>query len=135
MDEQALLGKLRRIEALYAGATTPGEREAARSAMQRIIDRLATLRRTEPEAEIQFSLPDQWSVRVFVALARRYDLRPYRRRGQRHTTLIVRAPRSFVDNTLWPEFREISETLRSYLDEVTERVIARVINDEPERAG
>lgn len=130
MDEQKLLEKLRRIEALHSGAATPGERDAAHAATHRILERLAALRRAEPEAEVKFLFPDQWSVRFFDALARRYNLRPYRRRGQRHTTLVVRVPRTFVDHTLWPEFQEISETLRSYLNEVTERVIAQAISGE-----
>ncbi len=32
-----------------------------------------------------------------------------------------------VNETLWPEFQEISKTLRTYLSEVTERVISEVI--------
>jgi len=36
---------------------------------------------------------------------------------------MVRAPRSFVDNTLWPEYRELQAALHSYLNEATERII------------
>ena len=39
-DERALIEKLLRIEALHAGATTPGERAAAANAMDRIRERL-----------------------------------------------------------------------------------------------
>jgi hypothetical protein len=41
---------------------------------------------------------------------------------------MARVPRSFVDETLWPEFIELSEVLKKYLDEVTERVIAQGIH-------
>ena len=34
LDQKALIEKLRRIEALHAGATTPGERDAAANAMR-----------------------------------------------------------------------------------------------------
>ena len=40
---------------------------------------------------------------------------------------MARVPASFVDGTLWPEFKELDETLRSYLDEVTSRVISESI--------
>jgi hypothetical protein len=36
---------------------------------------------------------------------------------------MARVPVSFVNETLWPEFQELNKTLRSYLDEVTDRVI------------
>ena len=42
---------------------------------------------------------------------------------------MVRVPRSFVDETLWPEFLELSKVLQTYLDEVTERVISRAIHE------
>ena len=43
-------------------------------------------------------------------------------------TVMVRVPKQFVDETLWPEFRQLSDTLRSYLDEVTERVVGQVVH-------
>jgi hypothetical protein len=123
MDEQKLSEKLRRIEALYAGATTSGERTAAANARERIRERLRAQQSKDDAVEYRFSMTDVWSRKLFLGLLRRYDLKPYRYRGQRHTTVMVRVPKSFVDETLWPEFRELSETLRAYLDEVTERVI------------
>jgi hypothetical protein len=50
-DEAALIEKLRRIEALHAGATTPGERDAAANARQRILARLAELAAADPSVE------------------------------------------------------------------------------------
>ncbi|MCP5522485.1 MAG: hypothetical protein H7A46_13150 [Verrucomicrobiales bacterium] len=122
-DEQRLIEKLLRIEALHAGAATHGEREAAAQARERIRARLARERDNDPPEEFSFSLPDPWSRRLFIALLRRYDLRPYRYPRQRRTTVMARVPRQFLDHTLWPEFEELDRTLGSYLKEVTERVI------------
>jgi hypothetical protein len=36
---------------------------------------------------------------------------------------MVRAPRDFVDQVLWPEFGELDRALQAYLHEVTLRVI------------
>ena len=36
--------------------------------------------RRDAPTEMQFSMPDQWSRRLFVALCRRYGLKPYRYR-------------------------------------------------------
>lgn len=127
-DEQRLIEKLRRIEALFSGATTTGEREAAASAMERIRDRLRQTQKSDPPVEYKFTLTDSWSNRLFSALLRRYGLDPYRYRGQRHTTVMCRVPKTFVDETLWPEFVELNRTLRAYLGEITGKVIAEGVH-------
>jgi hypothetical protein len=127
-DERRLLEKLRRIEALFAGATTEGERAAAAQAGAKVRERLEAIEPVEATEEHRVTLPDAWSRRVFVALCRRYGLEPYRYRGQRHTTVQIRATRAFVDETLWPEFREIAQVLRDHLDGVTDRIIAEALH-------
>src|ERR1700736_5396100 len=121
--ESQLREKLRKIEALFAGAGTAGERLAAEAALERVRERLTELGRQDPSIEMQFSMPDQWSRRLFLALCRRYGLKPYRYRRQRLTTVMVRIPRGFVDQVLWPEFDELNRALAVYLNEVTLRVI------------
>jgi len=130
MDEAKLIEKLRLIEALFAGATTEGEQVAAEHARQRILTRLRSMEVEDPPVEYQFSMRDMWTRRVFVALLRRYGLRPYRYRRQRYTTVMVKVSKRFVDETLWPQFESLSETLREYLSEVTDRVVIQVINDD-----
>jgi len=121
--ESQLRDKLRKIEALFAGAGTSGERLAAEAARERVRARLRELGRQDPPVELQISLSDQWSRRLFVALCRRYELDPYRYHRQRRNTVMVRAPRRFFDQVLWPEFSELNRALQAYLHEVTLRVI------------
>jgi hypothetical protein len=128
VDEQKLIERLRLVEALHAGATTPGEKVAAERARERIIERLKLWEQTDPPVEYRFGMSDMWSRKVFVALLRRYDITPYRYTGQRYTTVMARISRRFVDETLWPEFLDISKSLRAYLAEVTDRVVAEVIH-------
>ena len=125
-DESRLLEKLRRIEALHAGAQTAGEREAAAEARRRIQDRLSTVRDADPPVEYRFSLENGWSRRLFLALLRRHGLRPYRYHRQRLNTVMVRVPRSF-QGSLWAEFVALDEALREHLDAVAERVISQAI--------
>lgn len=127
MREQDLLEKLSKIERLYAGAATPGEKEAAADAILRIKKRLGEVAKVDRPIEYKFTLADGWSKKLFTALLRRYELRPYRYARQRRNTVMVRVPKSFVDETLWPEFLELSGVLQTYLDEVTERVISGAI--------
>jgi len=135
MDESKLREKLSRIEALFAGATTEGERIAAGEARRRIQLRLLNVEQAEPAVEYRFTLADAWSRKVFVALLRRYELKPYRYRGQRRTTVMVSAPKRFVNETLWPEYLQINTALRTYLDEVTDRIVADVIHDDSSEAA
>src|ERR1700723_1930219 len=130
--EQELRHKLRKIAALFEGATTTGERAAAAAAIDRIRTALGAAERTEPTVEMRFSLTDRWSRRLFTALCRRYGLNPYRYPRQRYSTVVLRAPESFINKTLWPEFKQLSRALNDYLSEATTRIIQEEVfgNDE-----
>jgi hypothetical protein len=134
MNEQKFIEKLRLIEAMFSGATTEGEKVAAGLARERILERLRLLEKEEPLIEYRFTMTDMWSRKVFVALLRRYGLKPYRYSGQRYTTVMARVSKRFVDETLWPEFTEISESLRAYLSEITDRVVSQVIHKDSSEA-
>jgi hypothetical protein len=123
-DEGTLIEKLRKLEALHAGTRIDGERDAASRAAEKIRARLAELRGHEPDVELFYSLPDPWTRQLFVALCRRYGLKPYREHGRRYSTVIVRAPKAFQERTLWPEYRALSEELSA----LTERVIREAIH-------
>jgi|688.fasta_scaffold171090_2 hypothetical protein len=125
--EQQLVERLRRIEALHARAASEGEREAAQRARDRIQARLQELEAEEPPIEVRFTLADQWSRHLFVALLRRYGIAPYRYRGQRRTTVMARLNRRFVNDTLWPEFLELQSTLAAYFDTLTDRIIEQAL--------
>jgi len=127
-EEARLIEKLRRIEALFARPGTEGERIAAERARERIRARLREVEQEDPAIEYQFSLADQWSRRLLIALLRRYGLTPYRRRGQRRTTVMARVSKKFVDETLWPEFQALQATLQDYFDDFTSRIVAEVLN-------
>jgi hypothetical protein len=142
--EQSLRDKLRKIEALFAGARTEGEKNAADSAAERIRQRLGEVAGREKTIEVKFSIPDTWSRQLFVALCRRYGLRPFRYRRMHRQTIIVRAPKSFLEEVLRAEFKELDAALIAYLAEITERVIREEVHgettdvdeiDEPTRIG
>lgn len=122
-SEEKLREKLRKISALFHGAATAGERDAAAAAMERVKKGLKTTLATDPPVEYKFSLPDRWQRRLFSALCRRHGLEPYRYKRQRFTTVNVRVARSFVEQTLWPEYKELQMALNDYLNEATERII------------
>ena len=133
-DEERLIEKLRKIEALFARPGTAGEREAARAARSRVRQRLDDVRSQET-TELRISLPDAWARALFVALLRRHSVTPYRYPGQRRNTVMVRVPRAHFERQIWPEFEALHKTLQTYLNDVTQRVIASAVHgdvSEPE---
>jgi len=143
MTEQQLRERLRKIAALFEGAQTAGEREAAVAAMERVKQALKTAQPEprqgprpiyeEPLIEMQFSLSDQWQRRLLSALCRRYGLSPFRYRRQRYTTLMLKVKRSFLDRVLWPEYCQLRDALEQYLQDATDRIIREeIFNDSSE---
>ena len=126
--EDQIRERLKKVEALYFGGTTTGERDAAEAALRRLKAKLDEAGRSDPPIELKFSLPDQWSVRLFIALCRRYGLKPFRYPRQRFTTVMVKGPRSFLQTVLWPQFNAVHTDLRQYLEETTERVIRDTVH-------
>jgi len=136
--EDELKAKLRKIEALFTGAYTPGERLAAQAARERILAKLKEMEGQEAPVEMRYTLRDGWNMRLFLALCRRYGLKPYRKRGQRHTTVMLKVAESFSEQILWPEYIQLADALMAYLDEATERIIREeVFKDaaDPEERG
>lgn len=127
-EEDQLIEKLRKLEALFDRPGTAGERAAAESARDRILERLRQLERSEAAIEFRFTLQNHWSHALFSALARRYGLSPYRYRGQRRTTIMLKVTRTFLHETLWPEFQQADAILQQHFREVTKRVVAQAIS-------
>jgi hypothetical protein len=144
MTEKELRDRLRKVEALFAGAATAGERAAAAAARERLRARLAELcARTRSDergdwergprqgragprnesVEMRFSIADPWSRQLFEMLARRHGLRLQRRARQRQATVILRGPASLIKDVFWPEFEQLNDLLASDLAEVTRRII------------
>ena len=128
--EQNLRDKLSKIEALFAGAATAGEKSAAGAAAERIRARLGQAAKTEAAVEMRFSIPDVWSRKLFIALCRRYGLRPFRHRRMHRQSIIIKAPKSFTEKVLWSEFLELDAALVSYLAEITDKVIREAVHGE-----
>jgi hypothetical protein len=126
-DRERLLDKLRRIEALYIGGSTDGERDAADAARRRVQARLLELETSDPPVEYKFSTASGFSQRLLIALLRRYGIRPYRYPRQRRTTVMARVPSSFVERTLWPEYQALNRALQEHLDRITTTIIEEAI--------
>jgi hypothetical protein len=47
---------------------------------------------------------------------------------------VLRAPRSFINQTLWPEFLQIRTALDEHLNEATERIIREEVYGDVDEA-
>jgi tRNA nucleotidyltransferase (CCA-adding enzyme) len=133
-SEEELRLKLRKIEALFEGPGTAGERNAAGAARERIKERLAQAVKDGPPLEYTFKLEDQWSRQLFTALCRRYALEPYRYARQKYTTVMVRVPECFCDEVLWPHYQALSKELKQYLTEATAKIISEEVHRDTREA-
>ena len=131
---EELRDKLKKLEALYTGGATEGERAAAGAAKERLIKKLEEAKATDEIIEMNFYLRDVWQRKLFTALCRRYNLRPFRHYRQKYTTVVVKAPKAFINDILWPEFQEINKILSKYLEESTDAIIKQEVHESTEEA-
>ncbi len=135
-DDAQIREKLAKIKALFAGATTPGERQAAQAALDRVQQRIDGIPRSQvaadPPMEFRFSLTNPWSLRLFLALARSKGLKPYRHPRMRRTSVCLMIGKVAVNTDLWPEYLEMNKVLTEYLGELADHIIADCID--PDRS-
>jgi hypothetical protein len=125
-DEAALRDKLRKIEALFSGA--------------------GTVRKPPPALRRNGSAPGCEKRRHGRSLSRSGSACPILGRGRcssrcagamacgptdtprmRRQSVIVRAPETFLNGVLWPEFEEINAALSEYLSQVSDKVIREAV--------
>lgn len=116
-----LVDKLRKIEALIAGAITEGERQAAEFAKKRLLNKSSST-----PLEYAIRLRSAWQKKLFVALCQKYHLRTYRYARQKHTTTMVRVSAPFLKEILWPEFKKYNEMLETLGNEIIQDLIGKI---------
>jgi hypothetical protein len=132
IPQQDIRDRLAKLEALFARGATEGERAAAGAALERMQARLdlGGKAAAEPEIELQYSLPDVWAVKLFVALCRKHEIKPYRYPRQRRTTVMVRVRKSEFERTIAAEFQSLHRELTGYFSEMVEHLIGNVMKSD-----
>jgi hypothetical protein len=132
IPQQDIRDRLAKLEALFARGATEGERAAAGAALARMQARLDLGGKAvaEPEIELQYSLPDVWAVKLFVALCRKHEIKPYRYPRQRRTTVMVRVRQSEFERTIAAEFQSLHRELTGYFSETVEHLIGNVMKSD-----
>ncbi len=129
-----IYAKLQKLESLFARGATEGERAAAGAALDRLTEKLRTTP-DEDEVELQYSLPDAWAVRIFLALYRKHAVKPYRYPRQRRTTVMVRVRPAAFERTVGAEFRTLHEELVAYFKDTVDHLIADAMKSDGDDAN
>ena len=111
--------KIRKIEALIAGAKSDGERQAAEFAKQRLQEKI-----TAQPMEYTVRLNSPWKKKLFVAICNKHGLPTYRYARQKYITTMLRVTKSFMDLILWPEFNKYA----TMLDELNAEILTELIS-------
>ncbi|MDZ4753083.1 MAG: hypothetical protein SGJ11_01130 [Phycisphaerae bacterium] len=137
----SLLERLRKIQALYDAPGTPGEQAAAAAAAERLRERVRDVTSasrpsatSEREIEFRVSLEDAWSRKLFLAIARHHRAAPFRYRGQRRTTVMVKVTETHFYNTIIPHFHAAEDVLREHFDKITAQVIKDCLHESDDEA-
>lgn len=128
----ALLEKIKKIEALIAGAQTDGEKNAAISARERILRNNPSLQIEARAKEFSLSMPSNWHKKLLLAICHKYGVKPYRYHRQKYTTVMVRVNEDFLNRVLWQEFKEYSKLMEELVTEITDDLIAKIHQHEDE---
>ena len=117
-----LLEKIQKIEALLESSNSPGEKQAALEAKVRLLKK----HKEEHPLELKIRVGDLWKKKLLIAICRKYDLKPYRYKGQKYTTTMLMVHRSFIDEVLWPEFLKYAKLLEELVTEVLDDLIDKL---------
>ncbi|MGL1890105.1 MAG: hypothetical protein OCD02_00695 [Spirochaetaceae bacterium] len=93
--------KLQKIEKLYYGAKTTGERVSAKKAKVRILNKI----KSEDKATIyKFKLDNELNVDLLLNVMYKYEIDEFKKSKKQPTTVIAKVSAKFVDRVLWPEY-------------------------------
>lgn len=110
--------KIAKLEALIARTSSEGEREAARLAKERLLEK-----QQQVPVEYRISHHNLWKKKLFLALCQKYELVAYRYKGQKHTTSMVKSPPALMENYLWPEYKRYSSLLENLVQDILDDLL------------
>lgn len=93
--------KLQKIEALYEGAKTLGERESAFNAKKRLVKKIYQNKTT---STYRFTIQDKQSAEKLIRILKQYDIKGSKRRRTDETTVLAKISSDLIDNVIWPEY-------------------------------
>lgn len=132
-DMDKLIDRINKIEELILRASTEGERQAALSAKDRILEKYPEIEFEKEIKEFTLYTSDEWHKKLLLAICRKYELEPYRYQRQKYTTVMVKVNEIFLRNILWKEYLEYSKHLEELVTEITDNLISQIYTHQDEK--
>lgn len=110
---------------MIASSKSDGERQAAELAKNRILERQQQEIAAKP-IEYKVSLGNLWEKKLLIALCNKYQIRTYRYKGQKYTTVRFRAISSFIETVLWPEYNKYATVLEDLVQDIIADLIDQI---------
>lgn len=133
---ESIYEKIKKIEALIQGTNVEGERLAAIAAKKRLMETMPVeLPQYQHAKEFSLGLNNLWNKKLMLALCGKYELKPYRYRRQKHTTVMVRCNPDFMDRVLWPEYIRYADMLEVLVTDITTDLISKIHHGVEEEAA
>ena len=129
---EKLLERIKKIEALIVGAQTEGEKNAAISAKDRVLNTYQELKTEANNVEFILRAPDSWHKRLLLSICRKYGLKLYRYKGQKYTTVMVNVNEEYLNKIVWKEYLEYSDHLEKLVGAITDGLIDKIHKHEDE---
>ena len=129
---QDVLEKIKKIEALILGAKTEGEKSAALSAKERILEKFPELEKSKNLKEFTIDTPDLWHKKLLIAICRKYEVSPYRYHRQKYTTVMLKVNPDFLNNVLYKEYLEYAKYLEELVGDIMDDLIGKIHEYEEE---
>jgi len=129
---QNILERIKKVEALISWAKSDWEKNAAMAAKERIFKKYPELDIKNNIVEYTIKTQDSWHKKLFVAICRKYNIKPYRYYRQKYTTVMIKINEVFLHEILWKEYLEYSEILEELISWITDEVINKIHKEENE---
>lgn len=120
-----LFEKIRKIEALIESSKNGGERLSAELAKNRILERQQQ-EIADKLIKYKVILDNPWKKKLLIALCNKHQIRPYRYKGQKSTTVRFQAILSFVDTILLPEYKKYEGLLEGLVQDIITDLINQI---------
>lgn len=129
---QDILERIKKVEALIDWAKSVWEKNAAIAARERILKKYPELDIKNNIIEYTIKTQDFWHKKLFVAICRKYNIKPYRYYRQKYTTVTIKINEIFLNEVLWKEYLEYSKILEELVWWITDELINKIHEEEEE---
>lgn len=80
--------------------------------------------------EIIVNTKTDWNRQIFLALCEKYNLEPYRYKGEKKTTIKLETTMDFMENILWPDYKKFTKIYHKSMEDILKKCIEKILYKE-----